>query len=395
MNKNILKTGVQEFIKNNCNADIVSVLLKKQQFNGVSQKELVEQLEAKKKSQNKLPTWFATEQIYYPNKLNIEQTSSEITAQYKADLVSGKSLIDITGGLGIDSYFFAKKIAQIIHCELDQKLSKITSYNAKILDTKNIKFEAQNGIDFLKNSDTKFDWIYADPSRRNEAKEKVFLLKDCLPNIPLELDTLFHKADNILIKTSPLLDIAQGISELKFVKEIHVVAVKNEVKELLWILEKSFEGELKVKTVNLQKEAKQIFDFILSEEKTTTSELGTPGNYLYEPNAAILKSGGFKTISATFGLTKFHEHSHLYSLDKLIDFPGRIFHIQETLPYNKKTMVQFKGSKVNVTTRNFSETVATLRKKYKLKDGGDTYLFFTRDLNSNLIVIRCTKIYKV
>lgn len=392
MNKNILKTGVQEFIKNNWNADIVSVLLKKQQFKGISQKELAEQLEAKKKSQNKLPIWFATQQIYYPNKLNIEQTSSEITAQYKANIVNGKSLIDITGGLGIDSHFFAKKIARIIHCELDQKLSEIASYNAKILASKNIRFEAKNGVDFLKNSIAKFDWIYADPSRRNSSKGKVFLLKDCLPNISLELDSLFLKANNILIKTSPLLDITQGISELKLVKEIHIVAVKNEVKELLWVLEKDFEGELNVKTVNLQKEAKQTFDFILSEEKTISSELALPSNYLYEPNTAILKSGGFKAVGAAFGLKKLHEHSHLYTSDTLIDFPGRVFKVTTVEPYNRKVLLKLSVKKANITTRNFPESVATIRNKFKIKDGGDNYLFFTTDLKNERIIIKCHKV---
>ena len=392
MNKSILKTGIQQFIEKNWSTDIVSVLLKKQRFSAVSQKELAEQLEAKKKCQNKLPSWFTTKQIYYPNKLHIEQTSSEITAQYKASLVSGKSLIDITGGFGVDSYFFAKKIAQITHCELNQKLAKIAAYNAQILDAKNITFKAQNGIDFLQHANVNFDWIYVDPSRRNGVKKKVFLLKDCLPNIPLQLDSLFLKTENILLKTSPLLDIKLGIATLKFVKEIHVVAVKNEVKELLWILEKNFKGELKVKTVNLQKSSKQIFDFILSKEKTTLSELAAPNHYLYEPNAAILKSGGFKSVGTAFGLKKLQEHSHLYTLDTLIEFPGRIFKINTVVPYNRKALFKLNIKKANVATRNFPENVATIRKKLKIKDGGDNYLFFTTNLNRQLIVINCQKV---
>jgi len=392
LNKNILKTGVQEFIKNNWNADIVSVLLKKQQFEGVSQKELAEQLEAKKKSQKKLPTWFTTPLIYYSNKLNIEQTSSEQTAKYKADLVSGKSLLDVTGGLGVDSYFFSKKVDQIIHCEIDQNLSQIAAHNFKILDVKNATFKAKNGIEFLQHSESKFDWIFADPSRRNEAKGKVFLLKDCLPNIPDELDTIFKKTKNILIKTSPLLDISQGISELKSVKEIHVVAAKNEVKELLWILEKGYEGEIQLKTCNLQKDTQQHFDFILSKEMEIVSELGLPIDYLYEPNSAILKSGGFKSVGKAFGLQKLHEHSHLYTSNKLVDFPGRVFKVNSLIPYNKKAMKALVGAKLNVSIRNFPEAVVTLRKKHKLSDGGDNYLFFTTDLNGQRLAINCKKV---
>ena len=392
MNKSILNTGVQEFIQNNWNADIMSVLLKKQQFEGVSQKELAEQLEAKKKCQSKLPTWFTTPLLYYPNKLNIEQTSSEQTAKYKADLVSGKSLLDVTGGLGVDSYFFSKKIDQIIHCEIDQNLSQIAAHNFKILDVKNTFFNAKNGIDFLQHSESKFDWVFADPSRRNEAKGKVFLLKDCLPNIPDELDTIFEKTKNILIKTSPLLDISQGISELKFVKEIHVVAVKNEVKELLWILEEGFEGEVKIKTVNLIKESQQNFDFTLSEEKTSTSEFSLPATYLYEPNAAILKSGGFKSVGKTLGLHKLHEHSHLYTSDILVAFPGRVFKIKTVVPYNKKAVLKLAINTANVTTRNFPESVVTIRKKHKIKDGGNKYLFFTTDINNERLAIKCRKV---
>ncbi|MFD2588194.1 class I SAM-dependent methyltransferase [Croceitalea marina] len=392
MNKSILNTGVQEFIQNNWNADIMSVLLKKQQFEGVSQKELAEQLEAKKKCQSKLPTWFTVPLLYYPNKLNIEQTSSEQTAEYKASLVHGKTLLDVTGGLGVDSYFFSKKMSTITHCELDQNLSKIATHNFKILDVKNITFKAENGVESLRHSDTNFDWVFADPSRRNEAKGKVFLLKDCLPNIPDELDAIFEKTKNVLIKSAPLLDIKQGILELQFVKEIHVVAVKNEVKELLWILEKEYEGDIKLKTVNLLKEGQQHFNFKLSEEKKALSKLSLPATYLYEPNAAILKSGGFKSVGKALGLQKLHEHSHLYTSDTLVDFPGRVFKIKTVVPYNKKAVLKLAINKANVTTRNFPEAVATIRKKLKIKDGGEDYLFFTTDINNLCIVIHCQKV---
>ncbi len=392
MNESILKSGVQDFIKNNWDTDIVSVLLKKSFFDGVGQKELVEQLEAKKKCRYKLPSWFNTPKIYYPKKLHIEQTSSEATAEYKADLIRGKSLLDITGGLGVDSYFFSKKFDDIIHCEMNEKLSEIAAHNFKVLEVKNTAFKIGDGIKFLKNSDLKFDWVFVDPSRRNEVKGKVFLLQDCLPNIPDELDAIFRKTKNILVKTSPLLDISQGISELEFVKEIHVVAVKNEVKELLWILEKGYQGEVAIKTVNLVKDKEHHFDFTLSTEKGIVAELGLPGTYLYEPNAAILKSGGFKSIGKTMGVKKLHEHSHLYTADRLLDFPGRRFKIQNVLTYNKKKLQQLELTKVNITTRNFPESVASLRQKLKLKDGGDTYLLFTTDLNNQRVVIKCQKV---
>lgn len=391
MNKAILKTGAQEFIKNNWSTDIVSVLLKKQLFQDITQKELVEQLEAKKKCKHKLPTWFKTPKIYYPEKLHIEQTSSEQTAEYKADLITGKLLLDITGGFGVDDYFFSKKIDQVYHCELNQKLSKIASYNFEVLGAKNIILNNEDGLNFLNKTELSFDWIFIDPSRRHEVKGKVFLLQDCLPAVPSNLDKIFEKSKNILIKTAPLLDIKQGISDLKFVKEIHIVAIKNEVKELLWILEKGFRGSIQIKTRNLKTNSNEEFDFILEDEKATLSEIDLPHKFLYEPNSAILKSGGFKSIGKAFEIKKLHEHSHLYTSEKFIDFPGRRFKIEHVLPYNKKELQKLKLTKANITTRNFPESVASIRKKLRLKEGGDHYLFFTTNSNNKRIIIKGQK----
>ncbi|WP_317236498.1 THUMP-like domain-containing protein [Allomuricauda sp. F6463D] len=370
----------------------MSVLLAKPIFEGISQKELVEQVEAKKKCESKLPTWFGTSNIYYPNKLNIEQTSSEITAKYKAQLASGKSLVDLTGGFGVDSYFFSKKIATVWHCEINTKLSEIVAYNFTVLKQNNIKCIPEDGIVFLKNSTQHFDWIYVDPSRRNDIKGKVFLLEDCLPNLPEHLPLMFEKSQNILIKTSPLLDIKKGISELRSVKEIHVVAINNEVKELLFILKKEYSGNIKITTTNIRPKENDDFSFILEEEQLTNIEFGPPNAFLFEPNAAILKSGGFKSVAKAYGVKKLHLHSHLYTCDHLIDFPGRRFKIEHTLPYSKKTIKSTGITKANITVRNFPLSVSELRKKHKIKDGGDQYLFLTKDLNDKLIVLICLKV---
>ena len=392
MNQNILNTGVQEFINGNWNTDIVSVLLKRPISPGISQKELVEQLEAKKKCRNKLPTWFNTPNIYYPNKLNIEQTSSEKTARYKAGLVKGKTLLDTTGGLGVDSYFFSQKIGQVFHCEVDRNLSDIARHNFKVLGINNCTCISESVEDFLRNSSVDFDWIYMDPSRRDFNKGKVFLLKDCVPNVPELLEELFERTSNFLLKTSPLLDISQGLSELKFVKEVHVVAVKNEVKELLWIMEKGFEGEVVVRTINIKLEQNELFHFNSTEERKASTKLENPLAYLYEPNSAVLKSGGFKILASKFGLSKLHEHSHLYTSDEKIDFPGRVFKVKKAFPYSKKGMKDLGLAKANITTRNFPESVDSLRKKHKIKEGGNNYLFFTTDKNNDKTVVHCTKI---
>ncbi|MGG6231293.1 THUMP-like domain-containing protein [Tenacibaculum sp. SDUM215027] len=393
MNKNILHTEVQSYIDNNLKVNLELFIFKGSPFKDISVQELANQIVAKQKSEKKLPTWFKTKNIYYPPKLSIEQTSSEITAEYKSKLVNGDSMIDITGGFGVDCYAFSKRFKKVIHCEINEELSEIVSYNYEQMEVPNIKTVATNGIEYLKKTSEKFDCIYIDPSRRNEKKGKVFLLSDCLPNVPENLDFLFEKSNTILIKNSPILDITSTINELKFVKEVHVIAVNNEVKELLFLLEKEFKQLIKVVACNSLKNNHQDFYFFLNNN--TDFEYLSPLKFLYEPNAAILKSGGFNEVASQQKLGKLHQHSHLYTSENLIeDFPGRIFKINNVFAYNKKRIKkQITEAKANITTRNFPKTVAQIRKETKLKDGGSTYLFFTTNLNSELIVIDCSKIY--
>lgn len=391
MNTSILNIDIQEFINDNLNSDTTSILLKGTSFSSVETTEIVEQIQAKKRCENKLQTWFSTENIYYPKKLNIEQTSSEITAKYKSELISGETIIDLTGGFGVDCFYFSKQFKTVNHCEIDENLSQIVKHNYKQLHIKNINTINTDGIEYLKTNDEKQDWIYIDPSRRHDTKGKVFFLKDCLPNVPEHLDLLFKASKNILIKTSPLLDFSVGISELKHVRNIHVIAVNNEVKELLWVLEKGFENDIEIKTVNLKKDIEEHFNFYLSDEKQYDSKYSLPLAYLYEPNSAILKAGGFQSISKQLQVLKLHKHSHLYTSELQVDFPGRSFKIEKIVPYNKKEIKKIDITKANITTRNFPETVQHIRKKFNIKDGGTVYLFFTTDLNDNKIVILASK----
>ncbi|RKF03853.1 putative methyltransferase [Tenacibaculum lutimaris] len=391
MNKNILHTEVQNYINENLHANIEELIFKGSPFKDITIQELANQLVAKQKSEKKLPTWFTSQNIYYPAKISIEQTSSEITANYKSNLLLGNSIIDITGGFGVDCLAFSKNFKEVIHCEINNDLSEIVAHNYKELGISNIQTIATDGLEYLKNTSQKFDCIYIDPSRRSDIKGKVFLLKDCLPNVPENLDFLFEKSDTILIKNSPILDITSTINELKFVKEIHIVAVNNEVKELLFLLKKEFEDLVKVKTFNLLKNRKQSFYFYLKSD--IDFEYSLPQKYLYEPNAAILKSGGFNEVASQLKIYKLHQHSHLYTSDELIeDFPGRIFEIISVFSYNKKKLKrEIIVDKANITTRNFPKTVAQIRKETKLKDGGDTFLFFSTNLKNELIVINCVK----
>ena len=217
------------------------------------------------------------------------------------------------------------------------------------------------------------------------------MLEDCLPNIPEHLETLFKFSNHILIKASPMLDLTKAINELEFVKEIHVVAVDNDVKELLFICEKSYKGQIYIKTVNHKKTSDEHFESTFSS--SLLSNYSLPQTYLYEPNSAILKAGLFNEVSNQLKLFKLHNSSHLYTLNKLIKFPGRSFKIVQTVPYNLKELKKnFPFTKANITIRNFPETVAKIRKKTKIKEGGDQYLFFTTDCKNKLIIIHCEKV---
>lgn len=392
MNSTLLNSEIQDFIDCNIGGEISLLALKKSKFPNANWVEVLNQIQSKTKARGKLPTWFAAKRIIYPSKISIEQTSSEQTAQYKASLINGETLIDLTGGFGVDDYYFSKKFKTIIHCEINLALSEVVNHNFTELGLENIQCYAEDGYDTLKTLQKKFSWIYIDPSRRDNLKGKVFLLKDCLPNVPQNLDYYFNYSNNILIKTAPILDIKAGLSELKYVKKIHIVALDNEVKELLWELEKGFLGKIIIQTVNIVKEDFSRFEFYM-DDNIENKAYSLPQKYLYEPNSAIMKSGGFEIISASYNVGKLHQHSHLYTSNEVKTFPGRTFEIENTFEYNKANMKQFLvNENANITIRNFPETVEAIRKKWKIKDGGRKYCFFTTNLNNIKTVLICKKI---
>lgn len=391
MNLAILHSEVQEYISANLKTEITKLILKGSPFEKVSVQELANQIIAKQKSEKKLPTWFSTESIYYPTKISIEQTSSEVAAAHKVSLISGDSVIDITGGFGIDAHAFSKQFKKVVHCEINDQLSEIVAHNFKQLNIDNIETFAGDGLQFLKKTSQKFDCVFIDPSRRHDAKGKVFLLKDCLPYIPPEIEFLFTKATQILIKTSPILDISNTIKELKSVVKVQIIAFNNEVKELLFLLEKNPPNTIRVEAINYQKNSLQQIEF--NHQSAAKSTYSPPLTYLYEPNAAILKSGGFHEISHQLKVFKLHQHSHLYTSDQLMDFPGRQFIITQSMPYDKKKIKKFIGQeKANITIRNFPKSVAQIRKETKIKEGGQVFIFFTTNLDNKQIVLFCRKV---
>ncbi len=388
----VLREEIQDFINQNLNADLPSLILKGSPFKDVSIQEIAAQIEAKQKAKKKLPTWFNAKNILYPPTLNLEQTSSEITAQHKANLVNGK-VIDLTGGFGIDSHFFCKKAEEVWHCEINTTLSSLAAHNHKILVPNcKMNFVPGNGLEFLKNSSLNFDWVYVDPSRREKGK-KVFLLENSTPNIIESLEWICKKTKNLLVKTSPLLDINRSIQQLKFVSNLHIIAVDNDVKELLWVVQPNKQSEnIEVDCYNYKKNQSEKFSCFFSSVKENEVDYNKPQQFLYEPNAAIMKSGCFQALTEKYSVKKIAVNTHLFTADEKIDFPGRRFQILKNIAFSKKALANLGIKKANIATRNFVLSVEQIRKKFKIKDGGKTYLFFITAQDGEKIILVCEKL---
>lgn len=387
MNVNLLDDAVQAYINTHMKSDVGQIALGKSTFDKVSAQEIAGQVAAKQKSIYKLPIWANTPRIYFPSLLSIEQCSSEKTAAYKASLAIGYTLIDVTSGFGVDSYYFSKNIKTVYSCEINSELSTIAAHNASVLGATNINQLTVDGIQYLTETEQHFDTIYIDPARRLNSG-KVFKLSDCTPNVVVSLPLLLEKAKRIIIKTAPLLDISAGLAELSNVSEIHIISVKNECKELLWILDRGYRGMPVVHCITLNETSKS-FSFNLNEMQTDLQYLQTElSTYLYEPDVALLKSGAFNLIGNRFNLQKLSSQSHLYTSDQAnYAFPGRVFKINEV--YNLNDFKKLKNLKGNVVVRNFPDKAANLTKKYKVKADHDIFIIFTQ-VNQTYTVILCT-----
>lgn len=386
MNKALLQKDVQAFIRG-YKEPLSKLAFKGSPFFEISTQELLEQIDGFRRTEKKLPIWHATEGIIYPPKLNLEQTSSEQTARYKSQLVSGATLADLTGGLGIDSYYFSKKFQKVFYFERNAALATLAEHNFEQLGASKISISVGDSLSLL-NGNT-FDVIYIDPARRDDRKGKVFRLSDCEPDVTAELSNLLDHCTTLLIKTSPMLDLTEGLRELEKVQEIHIVAVQNEVKEVLWVLGKNPQP-LKVHTINFGTSNDQRFTFLWDEHPEV--HYGNPQAFLYEPNAALMKSGGMNHLTQSFPVYKLSSNAQLFTSESLMEFPGRRFHIHEVRPYSKHCLRDFKKKKAHLTTRDFPETVAQLRKKWQVLEGGDDYLFFTTLKDGSKVVLVTEKI---
>ena len=389
MNKHILDSAVQNYIHEHLNADVHKIAMAKSPLPEVSGKELANQIAAKKKSVRKLPTWFKKKLIYYPALLSIEQCSSEITAAYKAGLTKGNSLIDLTGGFGVDSYYFSRQNGAVMHCEINEELSAIAKYNGALLEQENTEFYAGDGIAYLQDTEREFDFVYIDPARRNAAG-KVFMLKDCTPNVVEHLDLLLARAKKVLIKTAPLLDLSAGLKELSHVAAIHIVSVKNECKELIWVVERDFTSVPQVICTTLNGSAKH-FSFALGEETAPAAMESTveAGLYLYEPDVALLKGGAFNLIAERYQLEKLHPQTQLYTSSAIHEeFPGRIFKIDEVV--SAGAIKKEKDLVGSVIVRNYPDKAAALVDKYQIKPDDTAFIIFTQSKAQGKLILKCT-----
>ncbi|WP_194852121.1 THUMP-like domain-containing protein [Nonlabens antarcticus] len=387
MNPEVLKPQVREYLMAHLHESAAGFILRSHPFD-IDAKDLAQQLVGFQKSKSKFPELFENSQILFPPNVNLEQTSSETTANYKASLTQGAAMADLTGGLGVDVIAFAKAYSQTTHVEKNASLQHIASHNFQALRL-STKSYCNDGIAFLESVEERFDLLYLDPSRKTETTNKAILLVDYEPNVIEHMNLFFEKVNKIMIKTSPMLDLTAGLKQLNHVTEIHVVAVKNEVKELLWILSKE-KKELKITAVNLETN-QPIFTY--SKDKNIFDLAIEVGTYLYEPNAAIMKTQAFAEISSQFQVQKIDQDAHLFTSDVLVEFPGRIFQVKKVLDYKPKSIKREYGKSARaVVTRNFRESVKQIRTKYNLAESEFEYLFFTSVNGRGAVVIEAEKI---
>lgn len=380
MIEKLLRKEVQDFLLEHEQEDEKKLILKYRTLFDLPMGIIADQLSGRRKAKEKLPIYYKTRGIVYPPGLNLEQSSSERTAQFKADLLDKvlnkkNALVDLTGGFGVDTYLLSKFFSTLYFVEPNESLLSYAQHNHQTLGAENIQYHHCAAEEFLNLFEGKTDCAFIDPSRRNETKQKVFKLSDCEPHVPNLMSTIFQKSGCALVKTSPLLDIQQGINELKHVEMVWVLSVDNECKELLFFCRNGFVEEPTIMAVNLQEGHKDL-EFNFTEEKSVISKFSEPLTYLYEPNASILKAGAFKLMGEKFSLFKLHASTHLYTSKELNqDFPGRIFEIIGKVRSNSRILKEiFPEGKANVITRNYPLTTEELRKKTKLKDGGKLYL---------------------
>lgn len=374
------RADFQQFVQDHLQEDPALLLFRYQGKTDFDLKAAVQQIAARQKTAKKLPSWSSHSQLIFPPAISLEQSSSETTAELKAKGQSGRLMIDLTGGFGVDAFYLSKNFGSAIYCEQQEELAEIAQHNLDLLTSGKFKFVKGDGLAYLADFPEHFDLIYADPARRGTGNQKMYKLQDCEPDVVSKWEMMKGKADAILLKVSPMLDISQALAELPEIQVVQVVSVKNEVKELLLHWNRhSPRRSVCIEAIDLGLKESS-FTFSLEEEEKAISKIGMPEKYLIEPLSAVLKAGAFRTFGERFGLKKLDVNSHLYtSSTKPTQIPGRIFEVIDEIQPKKGVVKKlFPSHKVNVITRNYATGSSALKEKLGVKDGGEEFLIGTK-----------------
>lgn len=374
---------------------------------GIDIKWCLQQIEGWQKAREKLPRWAGTDGLWYPPVLSMEQCSSEQTAEYKRGVASRllpedsgrQAFADLTGGYGIDFSYLAPLFGTSTYVERNPELCRIAGHNFEHLYLDGASVVCADSTEFLEQGGLACGLIYLDPARRDNAGRKTVAIADCTPDVVQLQDRLMTVSRFVMIKLSPMLDISAALSVLRHVREVHVVSVRGECKELLFVLYSTYEGSPTYYAANLGL-ADEVFTCTDEQRKRALLRVAeedvasASATCLYEPHASILKAGIQDVLCERYGVAKLHPMSNLFvSASPVHDFPGRSFRIVASCGFNKKELrAMLTGvSKANITVRNFPASVAEIRKKLRLAEGGDVYLFATTVADGSHRLIRCVK----
>lgn len=364
-----------DFIREHIDDDVKLLALQGCKEPDVDMVYALHQIAGHQKAKTKIPSWAAMDGLVYPPHLAMEQCSSEATARYKARIAGGgQFFVDLTAGFGADMAFISQGFKQAVHVERQEQLCAISSHNYKLLGLNHVEVVCGDGVSYL-HTMPHADLIYIDPARRDEHGARTYGIADCTPNVLEMLDEMLEKADRLLIKLSPMLDWRKAVADVRFVREVHIVSVDNECKELLLVVSRQ-EKPLKVFCVNNN----EVFEYDLLDHGPSAMPLPASFRFLYEPNASVMKAGCFDLIARRFGVVQLDKNSHLFvSETEAGAFPGRHFIIEKIVSMNKRELkMALEGiDRANIAVRNFPMSVAELRKRLRLKDGGDVYIFAT------------------
>jgi hypothetical protein len=354
---------------------------------------IADQILSRQKIKQKLPDWYANMDLVMPPPISTEQSSSTATAKYKANLLKGERLIDLTGGMGIDTLTLSANFHEVTYVEQNLVLCETFKHNASIFSENSITIFNGQAEDYLKTFKGRADF-FIDPARRDENQKKVFHFENCTPNV-LEMLPVFRQSANaVLIKAAPMIDITLGISQLQYVKEVHVVSLKNEVKEILFLLDFQHMQPTKIVAVNLESEH-SAFEFTIADEKNQDVSTGDTQQFLYDPNSSIMKAGAFKSIAHRYGLKKLSANTHLYTSQSLVEnFPGRVFEVIHRDTTKKELKKILIDSKANVICKNYPIKADALKQQLGLKDGGDWFIIGLRDNSNKTSLVICKRALK-